>query len=165
MDDQTYSCEHRVAMDPLAEAQLLGETEGAAAGVARAMSDAHRLGVMHGAALGDEMGFLEGLGLLFCGARVDGSAAARSTRAATQLVELVSSLDLSSGEPLAADIDVIAVVQRARALAKLVASAQSLPPDILANASARSSAGSGGADAAESRAAASARTAAFTIDF
>jgi hypothetical protein len=153
------------------EAQLLGETEGAAAGVARAMSDAHRLGVMHGAALGDEMGFLEGLGLLFCGARADGSAAARSSRAATQLVELVSSLGLSSGEPLAADIDVVAVVQRARALAKLVASAQSLPPDILANASARSSSGSSAgasADAAGSRAAASsasARTAALTIDF
>ena len=117
------------------------------------------------------MGFLEGLGLLFCGARADGSAAARSSRAATQLVELVSSLGLSSGEPLAADIDVVAVVQRARALAKLVASAQSLPPDILANASARSSSGSSAgasADAAGSRAAASsasARTAALTIDF
>lgn len=118
--------------DPLREAFDLGAAEGSAAGVLRATLDGRRLGHMHGAALGGELGFLMGFGA--AAPLLDISGAPRAARAASQLVALVQSLGLKQGAPLRPEVDVIATVGRARALGKVLVSTLALPPDFLSSA-------------------------------
>lgn len=125
--------QNQLDIDPLRAAFERGCEEGIAAGVSRATADGKRLGTMHGAALGGELGFLMGLGIAapLLDAQHETSSS-RAARASAQLVVLVDSLGLTQGAPLAAEIDVIATVGRARALGKVLQSVLALPQDFLA---------------------------------